>query len=98
MQRYEELMHLKEYLNFRIQTREYEAKVAAANGNIAELRSQYVKDMLEKFDNAEKSRAEQEKWGWPHCTVFSRNGLCPISEIHLGRTHAMNGKNYRKYC
>src|ERR1700737_396727 len=73
MQRYEELMHLKEYLNYIIQTREYEAKVAAAKGNIAELRNQYVKDMLEKFDNAEKSRAEQEKWGWsPLFSIFKK--------------------------
>ena len=73
MQRYEELMHLKDYLSFKIQTREYEAEVAAANGNVAELRSAYVKDKLDEFDNAEKSRAEEEKWGWsPLYRIFQK--------------------------
>ena len=33
VQRYEELMRLKDYLKYRIRTREYEAKLTAANGN-----------------------------------------------------------------
>ena len=64
VQRYEELMRLKDYLEYRIRTREYEAKLAAANGNAEELRSNYVKVKLDKFDTAEKNRVEQDKWGW----------------------------------
>lgn len=64
VQRYEELMRLKDYLNYRICIREYEAKVAAAHGNVAGLRSQYVKAILDAFDDAERTRIEQEKWGW----------------------------------
>src|ERR1700738_2569355 len=64
VQRYEELMRLKEYLDYRIRSQEYEANIAAANGNAEELRAKYVKGKLDKFDNAEKSRAEQDKWGW----------------------------------
>ena len=64
MQRYEELMRLKDYLSYRICLREYEANLAVAHGNINELRSKYVNDKLDKYDNAEKNRAEQEKWGW----------------------------------
>lgn len=64
VQRYEELMRLKDYLNYRLCLREYEAKVAAAHGNVAGLRCQYVKTILDAFDDAERSRAEQDKWGW----------------------------------
>lgn len=64
VQRYEELMRLKDYLNYKMRIRVYEANVAAAHGNIAELRSKYVQDKLEKYDNAEKIRIEQEQWGW----------------------------------
>lgn len=64
MQRYEELMRLKEYLFYLMRIRVYESNLAAAHGNIAELRSNYVKGKLEEYDNAEKSRVEQEKWGW----------------------------------
>ena len=64
VQRFEELLRLKEYLTYRIRTRVYEANVAAAHGNIAELRSNYVNGKLTKYDNAEKDRAELEKWGW----------------------------------
>ena len=39
MQIYEELMCLKDYLNFKMFTREYEAQVAFAHENVAELRS-----------------------------------------------------------
>jgi hypothetical protein len=64
VQRHEELMRLKDYLNYRICIREYEAKVAAAHGNVAGLRGQYVKAILDAFDDAERTRIEQEKWGW----------------------------------
>jgi hypothetical protein len=64
VQRFEELLRLKEYLHYRIRTREYEANLAAAHGNIAELCSTYVNGKLAKYDNAEKNRVEQEKWGW----------------------------------
>ena len=64
VQRYEELMRLKDYLDYGIRTQKYEANLAVANGNAEELRSKYVKAKLDKFDDAEKSRAEQEKWGW----------------------------------
>ena len=64
VQRYEELGRLKDYLEYRICTREYEAKLAAAHGNVAGLRSQYVKSVMDAFDDAEKSRAEEKLWGW----------------------------------
>lgn len=64
IQRYEELVRLKDYLNFRIRTREYEAIVAAANVNVAELRNQFVQKKLNKFDIMEKNRAEYQQWGW----------------------------------
>ena len=57
VQRYEELMRLKDYMNFKIETREYEAKVAEVHGIVAELRSHYVRAIVDEFDNAEKSRA-----------------------------------------
>lgn len=64
MQRYDELLRLKDYMDYRIEFREYEAKVAAAHGNVAALRKQYVDAVLAEFDDAEKSRAEEANWGW----------------------------------
>ena len=64
MQRYEELMRLKDYLNYILRIREYEASLAASHGNIVELRTKYVNEKLDKYDIAEKNREEQEKWGW----------------------------------
>jgi hypothetical protein len=64
IQRYEELVRLKDYLNFRIQTREYETIVAAANENVTKLRNQFVQEKLNKFDIVEKNRAKYEQWGW----------------------------------
>ena len=54
-------MHLKDYLNFIIRTKEYKTKVAATNGNVAELCSQFVEEKFNKFNNAEKKHIEQEK-------------------------------------
>ena len=62
MQRYEELMRLKDYMDYTIESREYEAKVIAAHGNVAGLRKQYVDAILAEFDDAEKSRAEEANW------------------------------------
>ena len=64
VQRYEELMRLKEYLDYRLCLQEYEANIAAKYGNAEELRAEYIKAKLDKFDTAERSRAEEEKWGW----------------------------------
>ena len=76
VQRYEEIMRLKDYLDYRLRAREYEATVAALIGNAEELRAKYVKAKLEKFDIAEKSRAEEEKWGWsPLYRIFKEWSL-----------------------
>ena len=64
VQRYEELLRLKDYLEYRIRQHEYEATLLAANGNAEELRIKYVNEKLDEFDDAEKIWAEQEKWGW----------------------------------
>ena len=50
MQRYYELMHLKEYQNFRLASREYEAKLAAANKNVEDLRKKFIEDELNKLN------------------------------------------------
>lgn len=54
VQRYEELMRLKDYLNYILRIREYEASLAAAHGNIAELRTKYINEKLHKYDIVEK--------------------------------------------
>jgi hypothetical protein len=64
IQRFEELVRLKDYLNFRIQTREYETIVAVANENVTKLRNQFVQEKLNKFDIVEKNLAEYQQWGW----------------------------------
>ena len=72
VQRYEEFMCMKDYLDYRIRTQEYEANLAATNGKAKKLWSKYVKAKLEKFDNAEKNRAEQIKWEWsPLFCIFN---------------------------
>ena len=69
--RYVELMKLKDYLEYLLRKREYEKSLAAANETAEELRSNYVKKKLEKFDNAVLIRAEQDKWGWsPLYSIF----------------------------
>ena len=69
--RYVELMKLKDYLEYLLRKREYEKSLAAANGTAEELRNNYVKKKLEKFDNAVLIRAEQDKWGWsPLYSIF----------------------------
>ena len=69
--RYVELKKMKDYLEYRLRLREYEASLAAANGTAEEMRSNYVRKKLEKFDNAVLLRAEQDKWGWsPLYSIF----------------------------
>lgn len=41
MQRYNELIYLKDYLNFKITSREYEVKLVAANKDVEELCKKY---------------------------------------------------------
>ena len=57
-------MHLKEYLNFRLASKDYETKLAAANKNVEDLRKRFVEDELNKVDVAERPREEQERWSW----------------------------------
>ena len=38
MQRYDSLVHLKEYLGYRLAIRDYETKLATANKEVEELR------------------------------------------------------------
>jgi hypothetical protein len=64
MQRYNELMHLKEYLNLRLASREYEAKQVAANKDVEDLRKRFIGDELNKLNLAERTREEQDRWSW----------------------------------
>ena len=80
IQRYEELICLKDYLNFKIQTREYEDIIVAAHENVAELRHQFVQEKLNKFDIAEKNRTEHQQWGWsPLYHIFKE---WPLPNFH----------------
>ena len=89
VQRYEELMLLNDYLDQRIRTQEYKTKVAAANGNVEELRAKYVKAKLDKFDDAEKCRAEQEKWRWsPFYRIFKEWPLSTVPKSPWAHTQA----------
>ena len=61
---YEQLEKLREYLQYRIDEREYTEKMAAAKLNFEEFRRNHVEDALRKFDRAEKERDEELKWSW----------------------------------
>ena len=88
VQRFEELMRLKDYLDYRVRLREYEASIAAANGNADKLRAKYVEAKLAKFDEAEKIRAEQEKWGWsPLFRIFKEWPLPNFPTSPWAHTH-----------
>ena len=50
VQRYEELVKLKNYLQYKICLREFEESIAVVNGNVEELRKQYVEKQLHQFD------------------------------------------------
>ena len=87
MQKYEELMRLKNYLNYMMRTRVYEANLAVAHGNIAELRSKYINDKLEKYDNAEKNCVKHEKWGWsPIYRILKEWPMLTFQSSHWVRT------------
>ena len=64
VQVYEQLEKLREYLQYRIDEREYTEKMAAAKLNFEEFRRNHVEDALRKFDRAEKERDEELKWSW----------------------------------
>jgi hypothetical protein len=64
IQRYDELMHLKEYLIFRLASKEYETKLVVANKDVDDLRKKFVEDELNKLDVAERTREEQDRWSW----------------------------------
>ena len=64
LQRYKEIVRLRDYLEYKLRLQEYNATLEDANGNAEQQRAQYIKAKLDEFDNAEKSRAEEEKWGW----------------------------------
>lgn len=64
MQRYYELMHLKENMNFRLASREYKAKLAAANKDVEDVRKIFIEDELKKLDVIERTREEQDRWSW----------------------------------
>ena len=50
MQSYDELMHLKEYLNFRIKSWDYETKLSAANKIFDDVHKKFVQDEFNKLD------------------------------------------------
>jgi len=77
VQRFEELLRLKEYLHYRIRTREYEANLAVVHGNIAELRSTYVNGKLAKYDNAEKKSRRTGEVGLVSNLPHSE-GMAPV--------------------
>ena len=60
MKKYDELIHLKDYLNFRIKSRMYEAKLASANKNVKGLCKMFLQDKFNKLDVVQKTRKEQD--------------------------------------
>ena len=61
MQRYDKLMHLKKSLNFWITSTDYEAKFAASNKEVEDLRKKFVEDELNKLDVVWRTHKEQER-------------------------------------
>ena len=61
MQRYDEVMHLKDYLNFIFASREYEAKLATVNKDVEELCKKFIHDKFYKLNVAEKTREKTRK-------------------------------------
>ena len=61
MQRYDKLMHLKNYLNFRITSKDYKAKLAAANKNVQALRKKFVQNKFNILDVTIKIREDYER-------------------------------------
>lgn len=57
-------MHLKDYLNFIIVPKEYEANLVAANKDVEDLRKTFVQDKFNKLDVAEKTCKKHERWAW----------------------------------
>lgn len=73
VQVYEELKNLKDYLYYRIQQREYDAKVAAAKIRFEDFCKNHVEAELRKFDRAEKEKEEESKWKWsPLLQIFKK--------------------------
>lgn len=73
VQVYEELKNLKDYLYYRIQQREYDAKIVAAKVNFEDLCRNHVEAELRKFDRAEKEKEEESKWKWsPLFQIFKK--------------------------
>ena len=73
IQVYEELKNLKDYLQYCIQQREYDAKVAAVKASFEEFRRKHVEAELRKFDRAVKEKEEESKWNWsPLYQIFKK--------------------------
>ena len=89
---YDELKNLKDYLHYRIQQREYDAKVAAAKISFQDFRRNRVEAELRKFDRVEKEKVEEAKWKWSHCTRYLEGGLLEILRTDLGTTQMVSGR------
>ena len=88
MQRYDELMSLKEYLNFRLASKDYETKLAVANKNVEDLCKRFVEDELNKVDVAERTREEQERWSWsPSFCILKEWPLPSFRDSPWAHTH-----------
>ena len=65
-------MHLKNYLNFRITSKDYKAKLVAANKDVEALRKKFVQNKFNILDITVKIREEHKNRHGPQCFKIER--------------------------